>query len=537
LFDESAKIISKIGIDTSEKTIDSFSTSEIRSALYYEIYRDEVNDEIIASKINITHDGLQAYISSSAVTKSGTFVSGQGHTFSASVVGDNVLYKITGDSAINSLQSYRLPLSDDTTSKSLGRTSTLKYDSLSTVETTIDSWSINEYRSAKYFISVADTGAQIQNDYLSAEISIIHNGSTAYISTYNVVSSSDESFIIFTADISDNLVRLKAYSTSGTLNLKIHKLLLSDAESNDETDYQKIIGTVTASSAATTIDSFHITDTTAAFYTISAHDINNNQSSVSEVVVIQDDNDAYIITGPQLSTDGTIHLEFSTYVQGNQVFLQASGSEAEIKITGYRISLYRPEGGNSNSSLSAQGITFVGDDSTGTRISDNETIKITGGTGITTTMIGDTLTITATGTAETTAQGITFVSDDSTGTRISDGETVKIAGSGGITTSMTGDTLTITGPTVFTFNVAGDDSTQRSISAGNTVKFIGSNGISTATDAQGNVTISGTTLVTLNIDGGATATVYDIVGLNLDGGSASATYVAGETSVDGGGAA
>ena len=535
MLDESAKIISKIGINTSEKTIDRVSTSAIRSSLYYQVYRDEIRDEVIASKTSIVHDGLEAFMSVSAVVNSSGVLPHVGHnTLSATVVGDDVLYKVTGDSAINSIQCYRLPLFDNTGSKNNGRTSTLRYENLSTAETVIDTWSIGEYRSAKYFVSVSDEGAQISNDYLNAEISMVHNGTDAYVTTYNIVSSSNDSFIIFTADVSDGVARLKARSTGGTLNLKLHKLLLSDTESADETDYQKIVGTTTTSSAAATIDSFHLTDTTAAFYTLSAHDTNNSQSSVSEVVVVHNGYDADIIVGPQLSTDGTIHIEWSAYIQGNQLFLQASGSEGEIKITGYRIGLYRPEAGNSNASLSAQGITFVGDDSTGTRISDNETVKITGGTGITTSMIGDVLTITATG--EATAQGLTFAGDDSSGTRISDGETVKIAGSGGITTAMSGDTLTITGPTAFTFSVAGDDSTQRAVSTGNTIKFVGSNGISTATDAAGNVTISGTTLVTLNIDGGATATVYDLTGLNLDGGSGSSTYGAGETSVNGGGA-
>jgi hypothetical protein len=535
MLDESAKIISKIGIDTSEKTIDVVPVADIRSALYYQVYRDEVNDEVTASKISIVHDGLEAFMSESAVISTGTFVADEGHTSSASVVGDNLLYKITGDSSINSVQVYKIPLNDNTQLNSLGRTSTLQYENLSTAETVIDTWSISEYRSAKYFITASDQGAGISNDYLNAEVCMVHDNTDAYVTTYNIVSSSDESFITFTADISDGIARLQARSTGGTLNLKIHKLLLSDVESNDKTEYQTIIGTVTTSSAATTIDSFHITDTTAAFYTISAHDNNNSQSSISEIFVVHNDNNTVsITTGPQLSTDGIIHLEWSAHIAGNQVFLQASGSESQIKITGYRVSLYRPAGGNSNASLSAQGITFVGDDSSGTRISDNETVKITGGTGITTSMTGDTLTITATG--EATAQGLTFAGDDSSGTRISDGETVKIAGSGGITTAMSGDTLTITGPTAFTFSVAGDDSTQRAISTGNTIKFVGSNGITTTTDAEGTITISGTTLVTLNIDGGATATVYDLTGLNLDGGSGSSTYGAGETSVNGSGA-
>jgi hypothetical protein len=60
----------------------------------------------------------------------------------------------------------------------------------------------------------------------------------------------------------------------------------------------------------------------------------------------------------------------------------------------------------------------------------------------------------------TVAQGITFVGDDSSGTRVSDGESFKIAGAGSVTTG-SGDTLTITGP-------------QQSHSSGDTIKIAGS---------------------------------------------------------------
>jgi hypothetical protein len=43
----------------------------------------------------------------------------------------------------------------------------------------------------------------------------------------------------------------------------------------------------------------------------------------------------------------------------------------------------------------------------------------------------------------------------------------------------------------FSFNIAGDDSTQRTISRDETVKFIGAGGITTASDAEGNITITG----------------------------------------------
>ena len=86
-------------------------------------------------------------------------------------------------------------------------------------------------------------------------------------------------------------------------------------------------------------------------------------------------------------------------------------------------------------------ITVVGDDSTGVNVTLGETIKIAGGSNITTSVSGDTLTING----SNPAQGLTFVGDDSTGTIISDGETVKIAGGNNITTAMSGDILTITG--------------------------------------------------------------------------------------------
>ena len=534
MLDEDAKLISKIGIDTSTHTVDSMVATDNRAAMYYQVYRDEVNNQVIASKVNLVHDGQEAFMTESGVVSTGTIVPNDMHTSEAAVAGDNLLYKITGQTAINSVTSYKTTLNDDTTSRSIGSANTVHYNSLSTAVTVLDTFNTASFRSAKYFVVVSELGPGIPNEHLTAEICVVHDGTDAYVTTYNINSSNEESFVVFTADVSDSLVRLKGQSLGETLNLRFHRLLLADDESSDDTQLQKIIGTVTASSASTAIDSFHMTDAAAAFYTISAHDSNNTQSSVSEVVVVHDGTNPYLTVGPHLTTDGTNHLTFSVTTRGNKVILQAAGSEGEVKISAYRIILDRPAAGNSNASLSAQGITFVGDDSTGTRISDDETVKIAGGTGITTSMQGDVLTITATG--QSTAQGLTFVGDDSTGTRISDGETIKIVGSGGVTTAMSGDVLTINAPTAYTFNVAGDDSTQRAITTGNTIRFVGANGISTTTDAQGNITISGTTLVTLNIDAAGSAVVYDISALNLDGGSSASTYGAGETSVNGDGA-
>jgi hypothetical protein len=77
----------------------------------------------------------------------------------------------------------------------------------------------------------------------------------------------------------------------------------------------------------------------------------------------------------------------------------------------------------------------ISDGVTTTDIEAGETITFSGAS-----VSGNTVTITGGG----GSTGLTFVGDDSTGTLIGDGETIKIAGGTGITTAMSGDTLTIT---------------------------------------------------------------------------------------------
>jgi hypothetical protein len=161
-------------------------------------------------------------------------------------------------------------------------------------------------------------------------------------------------------------------------------------------------------------------------------------------------------------------------------------------------------------SSSSHNITFVGDDSTGTAVTQGETFKFAGTQNITTAVSGDTLTITGpdlssyltsetshadvlvdgdfasagfmktdgagtysidantyltsvafgdltstpttlsgygiTDAASSTATAVTVVGDDSSGTAVTLGETFKIAGTQNVTTAVSGDTLTITGP-------------------------------------------------------------------------------------------
>ena len=101
------------------------------------------------------------------------------------------------------------------------------------------------------------------------------------------------------------------------------------------------------------------------------------------------------------------------------------------------------------------GITFVGDDSSGSTINTAETLKFTGATGITTSVVDDVVTITGPNLSSyLTNSTTTIVGDDSTGTTLNSGETIRFAGATGITTAVSGDTLTITGPDLSSYLTA-----------------------------------------------------------------------------------
>ena len=101
------------------------------------------------------------------------------------------------------------------------------------------------------------------------------------------------------------------------------------------------------------------------------------------------------------------------------------------------------------------------------------------------------------------ATGLTFVGDDSSGTLISDGETVKIAGGTGITTAMSGDTMTITASGGGTITALNNQAENRLTTIGSTT---------TELDGEANLTFDGSTLaitgaITASTDITATGTI------------------------------
>ena len=74
-----------------------------------------------------------------------------------------------------------------------------------TTQTAIDTFSVSTYRSCKYAIQTTNT---VTSEYQVVEVLLIHNGSTAYITTYGTIYTGSAELATFAVDISSGSVRL-----------------------------------------------------------------------------------------------------------------------------------------------------------------------------------------------------------------------------------------------------------------------------------------------------------------------------------------
>jgi hypothetical protein len=127
----------------------------------------------------------------------------------------------------------------------------------------------------------------------------------------------------------------------------MYKILLADDESASTGDNVNVVEATTVSSSATTIDSFATTAYTGAFYVFTGHNATEGASSISEVMVVAND-EAYITTGPMVSSKGTDQLAFTASLSGQTVTIQAaSTSGSSTTVNGYRVHMLRGSAGAS----------------------------------------------------------------------------------------------------------------------------------------------------------------------------------------------
>jgi hypothetical protein len=161
------------------------------------------------------------------------------------------------------------------------------------------------------------------------------------------VDTGNNSLITLTAAINGANVELSAAGNEPNLRVTIYRIILTDSESGSSGDNVNVVAATTVSSTATAVDTFNTQTYTGAFYVAVGYNSSEGAASISEVMLVAND-DAYVSTGPQVSTKGSDQLTFSAELSGTTATLKAaSTSGASTTVNAYRVHMLRGSAGAS----------------------------------------------------------------------------------------------------------------------------------------------------------------------------------------------
>ena len=140
-------------------------------------------------------------------TTDGSFEGYNGTAWGALDVSFDQSLNTTDDVTFNTVSVTAGSLTIDSVSKLETASQTLA----TTTQTAIDTFATTDYRSCKYIVQATDT---VSSEYQVAEILLIHDGTTAYITTYSSIHTGASEIVTFDADVNVGNVRLLATGAS-----------------------------------------------------------------------------------------------------------------------------------------------------------------------------------------------------------------------------------------------------------------------------------------------------------------------------------
>jgi hypothetical protein len=315
------KTIANVTVSSSATQIDTFEDTATDAAHYIVSGQNGANEKFVC-ELTVVTDGAAVFVSQGPnVSTKGTDML----SFTATHDGSNsvVLNALSTSGGSTLVNAYRM---------------ILKAPAVVTAE--LDTFVHADYRGAKYYISATSTE---NGGTMNLEALVVHDGTNAFITTYNEVISASRLFTLAAAISGDDVV-LTASPLVANTTLKFYKILLADDQSaaTPRADVN-VISAVTVSSSATTIDTFSTNTHAGAHYIIigSASD----GKSIMEATVISDGTEASVSEGPQVSSKGTLQLELSASHSSTTTTLQASStSGGSTTVNAYRIILAKPAG-------------------------------------------------------------------------------------------------------------------------------------------------------------------------------------------------
>ena len=333
---------------SSEETFDQWSSSSFDSAWYHVIVKDETNDAFSFHKYSVCHgtssdSSAEAFITDSGEVRSETVPI---VTADADVNNGNVRVRLTahndGSSAISvGGTAYRIALGDnDSTGYSGEQEAGVVINAdVDSASETFDSWAHGSFRGAKYYISINnDSKTEVAN----VEALVVHDGTNAMITTYNEHGTGDNPLATFTAAIVGSNVVVSCAGLETNLRITAYRILLADDEADRTGTNVNVIGEVTVSSSATTLDTFSTNSYQGAHYIIVG--TKSNDSCIMEASVISNGSEAFISEGPQVSTQETPMLTLAaSHSSTTTTVTAASTAGGSTTVNAYRIHIARGE--------------------------------------------------------------------------------------------------------------------------------------------------------------------------------------------------
>jgi len=186
-------VIGNVTVSSSTTTLDTFSTGSYQAAHYVIVSHNASEGHSAITEAAVVSDGTNAFVSQYGLTSSkGT---------------DQILLTVGHAGSTTTLSATST--SGGSTTVNAYRVSLARPGGTSSASATLDSVSASTYRVAKYNVQVVDaTGG----NYEIFEANVVHDGSTAYVSTFGNVGTSI-GLITVSADIDSGNLRLR-----GTIN-------------------------------------------------------------------------------------------------------------------------------------------------------------------------------------------------------------------------------------------------------------------------------------------------------------------------------
>jgi hypothetical protein len=338
--DTNASALANKRITTTARAIDSFGETFQDSVLYYVCTNDHHLDTVNLQKVSLVHNDTAPFINTTGVA-SGT---GAMTTFTTDTSNNVVRLKAASTNAVGgNVSYYKIGLGDNSTAATSGNIIVTQNTDVDSASEAITSFAHADFRGAKLFISVNnDSKTEVTN----MEGLVVHDGTNAFITTYNVVNSGNNTLATFTAAISGDNVVISGAGLEPNLRITVHAIMLKDTMTANAGTYanSEAIAPVTISSSATSFDTFAQKTTNGAVYFLVSKNATEGHYAINEILVAFGSDNITHANAGFVSTKGTNQIAVTSEIKDDTEFTGdikiSSTSGASTTVSAYMIKLH-----------------------------------------------------------------------------------------------------------------------------------------------------------------------------------------------------